>query len=99
MCQKSQLPMGVEDSRSFYGIDHYGFPRAGADDPVDPEGYYPPYFRSEHFQRDGYHVEELRGGFHWVTSAGYDAAFVVTEQGVVVIDAPPTLGENMLAAI
>ncbi|MFZ3555908.1 MBL fold metallo-hydrolase [Streptomyces sp. BH055] len=99
MCQSSQIPIRVEETPSFYGIDHYGFPRAGADDPLDPEGYYPPYFQSEHFQKYGYHVEELRGGFYWVTSAGYDAAFVVTEEGVVAIDAPPTLGENMLAAI
>ncbi|WP_461092297.1 MBL fold metallo-hydrolase, partial [Streptomyces incanus] len=99
MCQSSQKPISVDTTSTFYGIDHYGFARAGADDSSDPEEYYPPYLQSEHFQKYGYHVEELRGGFYWVTSAGYDAAFVVTEQGVIAIDAPPTLGENMLAAI
>jgi len=35
-----------------------------------------------------------------VTSpSGYDAAFVQTGEGVIVIDAPPTLGENLIAAI
>ncbi|AOS63717.1 MBL fold metallo-hydrolase [Actinoalloteichus hymeniacidonis] len=99
MCHDDQKSINVDDSPGFYAIDHYGFPRAGADDPVDPEEYYPAYLQSERFQRFGYHTEELRGGFHWVTSAGYDAAFVVTEAGVIAIDAPPTLGENMLAAI
>lgn len=98
MCQ-SQKSITADDTPTFYAIDHYGFTRAGAHDPQDPSGYYPPYLQSEHFQKYGYHVEELRGGFYWVTSAGYDAAFVVTEQGVIAIDAPPTIGENMLAAI
>jgi glyoxylase-like metal-dependent hydrolase (beta-lactamase superfamily II) len=99
MYPTTQKPITVDSTPSFYGIDKYGFARAGADDPSDPETYYPPYTRSEHFQRYGFHVEELRDGFYWVTSAGYDAAFVVTADGVVAIDAPPTLGENMLAAI
>ncbi|WP_224401711.1 MBL fold metallo-hydrolase [Pseudonocardia sp. ICBG1034] len=94
-----QKPIVATDERAFFAIDHYGFPRAGQDDPSDPATYYPPYFRSERFQRLGYHVQQLRGGFHWVTSGGYDAAFVVTDDGVVAIDAPPTIGENMLAAI
>jgi glyoxylase-like metal-dependent hydrolase (beta-lactamase superfamily II) len=34
-----------------------------------------------------------------VTNGGYDAAFVRTGSGVIAIDAPPSLGENMLAAI
>jgi glyoxylase-like metal-dependent hydrolase (beta-lactamase superfamily II) len=99
MCTPSQKLITATDEPEFFGIDHYGFPRSGHDDPADPAEYYPPYFRSEHFQRFGYHVQQLRGGFHWVTSGGYDAAFVVTDEGVVVIDAPPTIGENMLTAI
>lgn len=98
MCDRHQKLIRATDKPNFFGIDHYGFPEAG-EHPADPPGYYPDYFSSERFQRLGYHVEELRSGFYWVTSGGYDAAFVVTSDGVVAIDAPPTIGENMLAAI
>ncbi|WP_313011968.1 MBL fold metallo-hydrolase [Brevundimonas sp.] len=98
MCDNHQKPIVASDTPAFFGIDHYGFPEAG-EHPADPPSYYPPYFLSERFQRLGYHVEELRNGFYWVTSGGYDAAFVVTADGVIAIDAPPTLGENMLEAI
>jgi len=47
----------------------------------------------------GYHVEEIRDGVYYVTSGAYDAMFVRTGGGVVVVDAPPLLGENMLLAI
>src|SRR5690606_37172981 len=98
MSANHQKPITASDTPAFFGIDRYGFPEAG-EHPVDPPEYYPPYFWGERFQKLGYHVEELRGGFYWVTSGGYDAAFVVTDEGVIAIDAPPTLGENMLAAI
>jgi glyoxylase-like metal-dependent hydrolase (beta-lactamase superfamily II) len=98
MCDNHQKPITASDTRAFFGIDRYGFPEAG-EHPLDPAEYYPPYFHSERFKKLGYHCEELRDGFYWVTSGGYDAAFVVTDKGVIAIDAPPTLGENMLAAI
>jgi glyoxylase-like metal-dependent hydrolase (beta-lactamase superfamily II) len=98
MCNNHQKPIVATDEPAFFGIDNYGFPEAG-EHPADPASYYPPYVTSEHFQKLGFHAEELRDGFHWVTSGGYDAAFVVTDDGVIAIDAPPTLGENMLAAI
>ena len=98
MCNNHQKHITASDTPAFFAIDNYGFPEAG-EHPADPPNYYPPYFSSERFQRLGYHVEELRDGFYWVTSGGYDAAFVVTKDGVIAIDAPPTIGENMLAAI
>ena len=98
MCDKTQRPIVATDEPGFFGIDNYGFP-VNRDDPLDPPEYYPPYLDTEHFRTYRYHVEELRDGFYWVTSAGYDAAFVVTADGVIAIDAPPTIGENMVAAI
>ncbi|XKM40664.1 MBL fold metallo-hydrolase [Rhizobium ruizarguesonis] len=98
MCNNHQKAINASDTPAFFAIDNYGFPVAG-EHPADPPNYYPAYFTSERFQKLGYHVEELRGGFYWVTSGGYDAAFVVTDDGVIAIDAPPTIGENMLAAI
>lgn len=46
----------------------------------------------------GYATEEIGGGLHAVTDGVYQAMFLVTDQGVVV-DAPPTIGANLLRAI
>ncbi len=47
----------------------------------------------------GYLVEEIKDGLYWVTDGLYNAMFLVYDQGVVVVDAPPTIGENYLKAI
>ena len=47
----------------------------------------------------GYLVEEIRDGLYWVTDGAYNAIFLVTSDGVVAVDAPPTLGANYLKAI
>lgn len=49
--------------------------------------------------RKGYHVEEMNDGAYYVTSGAYDAMFVATGNGVVVVDTPPLLGTNMQRAI
>ncbi len=47
----------------------------------------------------GYFVEEIRDGLYWVTNGFYLVMFLTTGEGVIVVDAPPTLGENLLKAI
>jgi glyoxylase-like metal-dependent hydrolase (beta-lactamase superfamily II) len=47
----------------------------------------------------GYLVEEIRGGLYWVTDGAYNTMFMVTDEGVVAIDAPPSIGANYLKAI
>lgn len=47
----------------------------------------------------GYFVEEIRGGLYWVTDGTYNIMFMVTDEGVVAIDAPPSIGDNYLKAI
>lgn len=47
----------------------------------------------------GYHVAEIGDGVYWVTEGVYQMMFVVADDGVIVVDAPPTIGENILAAI
>ena len=47
----------------------------------------------------GYLVEEIRDGLYWVTDGAYNTMFLVTGQGVIAVDAPPTIGENYLNAI
>ncbi|MFG2357402.1 MBL fold metallo-hydrolase [Streptomyces sp. NPDC048521] len=47
----------------------------------------------------GYYVGRIRGHLYWVTDANYQAMFLTTREGVVLVDAPPTLGHNLLRAI
>ena len=47
----------------------------------------------------GYLVEEIRDGLYWVTDGAYNTMFLTTGQGVIVVDAPPSIGENYLKAI
>jgi glyoxylase-like metal-dependent hydrolase (beta-lactamase superfamily II) len=49
--------------------------------------------------KKGYFTEEMNDGVYYVTSGAYDAMFVRTGRGVIVVDAPPLLGKNMLSAI
>jgi glyoxylase-like metal-dependent hydrolase (beta-lactamase superfamily II) len=48
---------------------------------------------------EGYLVEEIRDNLYWVTDGTYDTMFLVTDEGVVAIDAPPSIGQNYLKAI
>jgi len=47
----------------------------------------------------GYLVEEIKDGLYWVTEGAYQVMFLTTGQGVIVVDAPPSIGENYLNAI
>ena len=47
----------------------------------------------------GYLVEEIDDGLYWITEGAYQAMFLATGQGVIVVDAPPSIGENYLKAI
>ena len=47
----------------------------------------------------GYLVEEIRDGLFWVTDGVFDTIFLVTDEGVVAVDAPPSMGKNYLKAI
>lgn len=49
--------------------------------------------------KKGYLVEEIRGGVYWVTEGNYQAMFVTTGEGVIVVDAPPSIGKNLLKAV
>ncbi|MDQ0904994.1 glyoxylase-like metal-dependent hydrolase (beta-lactamase superfamily II) [Streptomyces canus] len=48
---------------------------------------------------DGYFVGQIKGNLYWVTDTYYQAMFLTTREGVVLVDAPPTLGHNLLRAI
>ena len=41
----------------------------------------------------------MGGGAYVVSSTGYNSMFLVTGDGVIVVDVPPTIGENVNDAI
>lgn len=47
----------------------------------------------------GYLVEEIGDNMYWVTDGSYNTMFLVTDEGVVAMDAPPSIGQNYLKAI
>jgi glyoxylase-like metal-dependent hydrolase (beta-lactamase superfamily II) len=47
----------------------------------------------------GYFVGAIADNLYWVTDSFYQAMFVTTRDGVVLVDAPPTIGHNLLRAI
>ena len=47
----------------------------------------------------GYHVGRVERNLYWVTDGTYQAAFLTTRDGVVLFDAPPTIGHNLQRAI
>jgi glyoxylase-like metal-dependent hydrolase (beta-lactamase superfamily II) len=47
----------------------------------------------------GYLVKEIRDGLYWLTDGAYQTMFMVTDKGVVAVDAPPSIGKNYLKAI
>jgi len=47
----------------------------------------------------GYEVKESKDGLYWVTDGAYNTMFLVTRDGVIAVDALPTMGERQIAAI
>src|SRR5829696_8568566 len=47
----------------------------------------------------GYHVGRVERNLYWVTDGVLQAAFLTTPDGVVLFDAPPSIGHNLLRAI
>ena len=47
----------------------------------------------------GYFVTEISDGLYWLMDGTYQAMFLTTGEGVIVVDAPTSLGEKYLQAI
>jgi len=46
-----------------------------------------------------YFVGRVQGNLYWITDSFYQVMFLSTREGVVLVDAPPTIGHNLLRAI
>ncbi|MCM0677825.1 MBL fold metallo-hydrolase [Micromonospora phytophila] len=64
-----------------------------------PKAPVPQAARGPEIPEAGYVVEEIADGVFWVSEGMYQMMFVVTDEGVIAIDAPPTLGHHILRAI
>src|SRR5258705_4958883 len=47
----------------------------------------------------GYYVGRVERNFYWITDGVYQSAFLTTKDGVVLLDAPPTIGHNLQRAV
>ncbi len=47
----------------------------------------------------GYFVVEIANGLYWLNDFAYQVMFLTTGEGVIVVDVPPSMGENILNAI
>jgi glyoxylase-like metal-dependent hydrolase (beta-lactamase superfamily II) len=47
----------------------------------------------------GYYVGRVERNLYWVTDGVYQAAFLTTPDGVVLFDAPPSIGHNLQRAV
>jgi glyoxylase-like metal-dependent hydrolase (beta-lactamase superfamily II) len=47
----------------------------------------------------GYYVGRVERNLYWVTDGTYQSAFLTTRDGVVLFDAPPTIGHNLQRAV
>ena len=47
----------------------------------------------------GYYVGRVERNLYWVTGGDYHSAFLTTRDGVVLFDAPPSIGHNLQRAV
>jgi len=66
-----------------------------------PDGYAPTPATSlgPALNADGYFVSNIAGSLYWVTDSVYQCMFLTTETGVVLVDAPPSIGHRLSRAI
>jgi glyoxylase-like metal-dependent hydrolase (beta-lactamase superfamily II) len=74
--------------------------RASASTPDSPAtAPVPPPAKGPAIPKSGYLVQEIAERTYWLTDGVYQMMFLTTTAGVVAVDAPPTIGQNILRAI
>lgn len=72
---------------------------ASANDILPDYAPIPPSALGPALNAQGYHVGRVEKNLYWVTDGTYQAAFLTTKEGVVLFDAPPSIGHNLQRAI
>jgi glyoxylase-like metal-dependent hydrolase (beta-lactamase superfamily II) len=70
-----------------------------AADPLPDYAPVPPGALGPALNAQGYFVGRVKRNLYWVTDGTYKAAFLTTRKGVVLFDAPPSIGHNLQRAI
>jgi glyoxylase-like metal-dependent hydrolase (beta-lactamase superfamily II) len=70
-----------------------------ADDTLPDYAPIPPSALGPAVNAQGYYVGRVHKNLYWITDGTYQAAFLTTKDGVVLFDAPPTIGNNLQRAI
>jgi glyoxylase-like metal-dependent hydrolase (beta-lactamase superfamily II) len=71
-----------------------------APDPALPDyAPIPPGALGPALNEQGYYVGQVERNLYWVTDAVYQSAFLATPDGVVLFDAPPSIGGNLRRAV
>jgi glyoxylase-like metal-dependent hydrolase (beta-lactamase superfamily II) len=68
-------------------------------DPLPDYAPIPPSALGPAVNEQGYYVGRVKKNLYWVTDGTYQAAFLTTRDGVVLFDAPPSIGHNLRRAI
>src|SRR4051794_2956691 len=72
---------------------------AAADETLPDFAPVPPSALGPALNAQGYFVGRVERNLYWVTDGTYQAAFLTTRDGVVLFDAPPSIGHNLQRAI
>jgi glyoxylase-like metal-dependent hydrolase (beta-lactamase superfamily II) len=59
----------------------------------------PPSSLGPSLNEQGYYVGRVERNLFWVTDGTYQSAFLATHEGIVLFDAPPTIGHNLRRAV
>ena len=59
----------------------------------------PPSSRGVALNEKGYHVGRVERNLYWVTDGVYQSALLATQEGVVLFDAPPSIGQNLRGVV
>jgi glyoxylase-like metal-dependent hydrolase (beta-lactamase superfamily II) len=74
-------------------------PASAATDPLPDYAPIPPSALGPTLNAQGFYVGRVQKNLYWVTDGTYQAAFLTTRDGVVLFDAPPTIGQNLQRGI
>jgi len=97
--KRAVMAASVPATASLLGTILPGTAHAATADDLPDYAPVPPASVGPALNADGYFVGRIEGNLYWVTDGYYQAMFLATREGVVLVDAPPTIGRNLLRAI